>query len=103
MDAPAMTLLAVNDPLIARAAGLALGLVSGGILGLIHFRTLAWTARLFAAGSVLRAAALQAGRFAVVAAALLGLARLGAGPLLAGLAGIVLARQRALHGAGGRP
>jgi F1F0 ATPase subunit 2 len=83
MDAPAMT-------------ATVLGFVAGAALGLVHFGALGWIVRAFAAGLAVRAAVLQMARFALLGAALFGLARLGAGPLIAGFAGIMAARQGVL-------
>lgn len=85
------------------AYGLALGLAVGAAVGALHFGALGLAVRCFAGGRALRAATLQAARFALVAAALLGLVQLGAGPLLTGLLGLLGARQVLLRRMGGVP
>lgn len=98
-----MTLLAAYDVTLAPAAGLALGLAVGGVLGLVHFASLDWTVRCLTDGLALRAAALQIARFALVAVTFLGLAQLGAAALIAGLLGLMLARRVVLRRRGGVP
>jgi F1F0 ATPase subunit 2 len=93
MDAPAMMLPAAYD----LAGGIALGLIAGGVVGIVHFVSLNWTVRCFASGLALRAAVLQIGRLGFVAAAFTALALLGAGPLIAGLVGLLAARQVVLR------
>jgi len=96
-----MSLLAAYGPELTRAAFVGLGFAAGAATGTVHFGTLRWAVRFFAVGSAVRAAALLTGRFALTGAAFTGLALLGAPPLLAGLAGLLLARQCVLHRAGG--
>jgi len=76
------------------ALGLA-GLVVGFGAGLVHFRSLHTVARRFVAGDW-TAALLQVGRLAALGVLLYIFARLGAQVLLAGAAGILLARRRVL-------
>ncbi len=85
------------------AYGLLTGLAAGAMAGALHFGALGMTVRCFASGRALRAFALQAARFALVAAVFCGLARLGAGPLLAGLAGLLAARHAMLRRIGDVP
>lgn len=81
------------------AAGFMGGLATGGIL----FATLGWNSRLFAGGRVLAAFAAQVLRLAIAAAMLAALVRLGAGALVAAMAGILIARGWTLrHMLGGR-
>lgn len=98
-----MTGLSAYDPAVMRVVGLLLGLAAGVVLGLAHFGALRLTVRYFADGRALRAAAFQLLRFALVGAGFLGLAQLGAGPLIAGLVGLLLARRAALRRIGGAP
>jgi F1F0 ATPase subunit 2 len=80
-----------------------LGLAAGAALGLAHFASLAWNTRLYVSGGAARAFAVQLLRLAVLAAALAGLARLGAPPLLAGALGLLLARRLVLRRLGAAP
>ena len=75
----------------------------GALLGVVHFRSLALNARLFAEGALARALILQAGRFALVVGALIWLVRLGASALLAGALGLVVARAFVLRLMEGSP
>jgi hypothetical protein len=80
------------------AAGLVLSLVAFGIgyiAGTLHFRSLGGVARRIVTGDV-TAVALQIGRLAGLTAVLLCLALFGASTLIAGAAGILLARARVL-------
>jgi len=85
------------------AYGIFAGLAAGAAAGTLHFGVLDVTVRCFVTGRALRAFVLQAARFALVAAVFYGLARLGAGPLLAGLAGLLAARHAMLRHIGGVP
>lgn len=76
------------------ALGLA-GLVAGFVAGLLHFRSLQAVARRFVAGDW-TAAILQIARLALLGVLLYLFARMGAQVLLAGAAGILLARRRVL-------
>ena len=71
---------------------LPLGLVAGLALGLFHFRALRWNCAFFAHGQAGRALLLQLTRLALAGLVLYGLARLGAGSLLAGALGFFGAR-----------
>jgi len=76
------------------AAGVAIGLVLGFGLGLVHFTTLKHVAALYTSGAkVWRVLGLQLLRFALLALVLIVVAQLGALPLLAAAAGILVARQ----------
>lgn len=83
------------------AAQLGLGLLAGALVGALHFASLALNLRLFTAGRVLPALLLQLLRVALSVAALAVLIRFGLAALLAGAAGLLLARQ--LHIARLRP
>lgn len=73
---------------------LALGLAVGGV----YFTAMWWSAELFAAGGrVPLAIALVAGRFALIVAVLVLVARGGALPLLTTALGIVIARMLAVR------
>ncbi|MEO6972591.1 MAG: ATP synthase subunit I [Rhodoferax sp.] len=77
------------------------GLAAGFAIGLAHFATLARNLRLFAAGRVAAAFALQLVRMAVTVACFVALAvLLGAGAVLASLAGLLLARTWLLRRSG---
>jgi F1F0 ATPase subunit 2 len=89
MDAPAMSAPAIN--LIWQSC---LGLAVGIALGFIHFRSLWWNTRMFAQpGSILTAFAVQIGRFGLLVAVFVVLAKLGAVALLSGALGLLIARQ----------
>jgi len=98
-----MSDLAVHDPSFVQALGLGFGVLAGVMLGAAYFGALGWTVRCFAAGFALQAILLQIGRMALMATALAGLAQLGAGPLIAGLLGLLLARQGVLRRPRGAP
>jgi hypothetical protein len=89
------------DPAAGLAAGLVIGLAAGFMLGLVHFRTLRLVSDRLVQGDI-TAIALQLGRFVVLAVALFGLAKLGAVPLLAAMAGIIVARGRVVDGRSAR-
>ncbi|WP_136065921.1 N-ATPase subunit AtpR [Modicisalibacter radicis] len=81
--------------LIAQAlAGLTLGLAGG----LVHFLSLAWNLKLFLAGRPWQAFGVQCLRLAPTVALLAGLAQWGAVAVLAGLAGLLVARHVTLRG-----
>jgi len=73
-------------------ATLVFGLLAGMVLGALHFKSLRLVSDRLAQGDM-TAIALQLGRFAVLGVALFGLAKLGAVPLLAATAGILVARS----------
>ncbi|GAB4363745.1 MAG: hypothetical protein Kow0026_28430 [Oricola sp.] len=93
-----MKLSFLHDVAAFSPAWFALGFAGLGIgfgAGLLHFRSLRAVARRFVAGDW-TAVLLQVARLALLAALLYLLARLGAQVLVAGAAGIVLARRRVL-------
>ena len=75
----------------------AAGLAAGTALGGVHFAALRWNARLFAAGRLGVALGAQAVRCVLTALLLFALARVGGAALLAGMAGLLLARHAALR------
>ena len=75
----------------------AFALVAGVALGVAHFASLRRVTEFFAEGRALAAAGLQALRLLVLGAALVGAAWLGAWPLLAAMAGILLGRWAVLR------
>lgn len=77
----------------ACAAGLAAGIATGAA----HFAALRWNTRLFAAGRIGFALGAQAVRCVLSALLLFALARAGAPAVLAGMAGLLLARHAALR------
>lgn len=88
-----MSMFAATAPAIAPIAALAIGLAAGAVIGLVHFGALGGIVRSILIGAPVRTAALQAARFVFVGLAFFALAKLGAGPLAAGLGGLLLARQ----------
>lgn len=96
---PAMAFLGRLGEALAHL-GLALGpagsavlaLCVGFALGIVHFGSLWWNARLYAGGGALKAFAIQVARFALLVAVFVALARLGALALVAGALGLVAAR-----------
>ena len=80
-----------------------MGLAVGTLAGTWHFMSLRWNWPLFAQGRAAAALALQLARFALTGALLLMLAHAGPLALLAGMAGILLARTIALSSRGGKP
>jgi F1F0 ATPase subunit 2 len=81
-------------PLFATALGFVLGFAAG----LVHFATLRQVTALYLGGGALpRALGLQLLRLALLAGVLVLLARLGAGPLLAGALGVLIARAMVLR------
>jgi F1F0 ATPase subunit 2 len=66
------------------AVQIAIGLIAGFLIGVLHFGSLSWNARLFTSGSAGKAIAVQMGRIAVAVAVLTLLARLGFAALLCG-------------------
>jgi F1F0 ATPase subunit 2 len=88
MDAPqVMTFVAIPT-----AAVLPMALLTGFLLGLVHFRTLRTVCEGYAGGRICRAAMLQLLRMLVVGAILYAFVRLGAGALFAGALGLIAAR-----------
>lgn len=83
----------IETTLAGPVAGAVFGLLVGALLGVVHFGSLWWNTRLYTTGGAVAALAIQLGRFAVLALVLAGLALLGALPLLAGAAGLMIARQ----------
>ena len=86
-----------NDPFLPDLAVLAFGLVAGALTGIVHFASLGWNMRLFFTGSALGAAGVQIARLAFVGIMFFGLAKIGAGALIAGLAGLLAARHGVLR------
>ncbi|SDH70107.1 ATP synthase subunit I [Alloyangia pacifica] len=85
-------------PLLAPYPLAVLALCFGFALGLLHFASLRRVTGLYIdGGPPWRALALQLGRLALLAGVLVGLALLGALPLLAGTLGLLLARQLVLR------
>lgn len=85
----------MNLPLLTLplAPAVALGLLGGAAVGLLHFLGLRHTVRLLAAGRTGPALALQLVRVLASTVLLAALFALGLGTLIAGLAGFLLARQ----------
>ncbi|AIT81880.1 MULTISPECIES: ATP synthase subunit I [Novosphingobium] len=77
-------------------AGFAVGL----LLGLIHFRSLLQVSGDYLQGRAMRAALLQLARMTVLAAALYVMARVGAGCLLGGAAGVLVGRRLVMRRVG---
>jgi F1F0 ATPase subunit 2 len=71
---------------------IAIGVIAGFLAGLLHYASLWWNARLFAAGAAGKAVALQLGRIAAAVAALTLLARLGFAALSSGAVAFLVAR-----------
>ena len=90
-----MTDLFGIDLTLVDMARMVMVLAAGYLAGLVHFSTLETVARRIVGGQ-LSAVALQIGRLAALGLFLFLLARLGAAELLAGGAGILLARSRVL-------
>jgi F1F0 ATPase subunit 2 len=67
-------------------------LAGGFAAGLLHFHLLHWNTRLFMTGGGPRAIAVQMLRLLALAGVLVGAALLGAMPLLAAAAGVMIAR-----------
>jgi len=74
-----------------------LGLAAGLAAGVWHFVSLDWNLRLWLAGRGALALGVQLLRLALIAALLVGLARLGAAAVLAAATGLLLARQAVMH------
>lgn len=88
--------MTATDVLVLAAYG-----VLGIGLGLVHFRSLAATIRLWRGNAAAQAAALHGLRWAGLGLVLWAVAAQGGGPLLAAAAGILLARPLALRQTGG--
>jgi F1F0 ATPase subunit 2 len=69
------------------------GAAVGFAAGVLHFASLHWNGRLFAAGRMAAAFGVQVARIAIACAILFVLARAGAAAFLAGAAAFLLARQ----------
>ncbi len=77
---------------------IALGFGLGIVFGYVHFASLETVTRLFLSGSSLwQSLGLQIARLAVLLALMVALALVGAGALLAGLLGVIIARECVLR------
>lgn len=81
----------------------ALGGLAGALLGYAYFTALRWNVTLIEKGAAPAAALLFVARFALLSAAFVMLAKLGALPLLAGAAGLLVARRVMLRRHGATP
>ena len=77
---------------VGLAGQIVIGLIVGFLIGVLHFGSLSWNARLFTTGAAGKAIALQMGRIAVAVAVLTLLARLGFAALLCGGLAFLVAR-----------
>lgn len=77
---------------VSQALHAFLGLFAGTLLGLFHFASLRANVRLYVEGGAVRAVGIQILRFGLLVAVLAVLAKLGAVALLAGAAGLFIAR-----------
>ena len=77
---------------VGLAGQIVIGLIVGFPIGVLHFGSLSWNARLFTTGAAGKAIALQMGRIAVAVAVLTLLARLGFAALLSGGLAFLVAR-----------
>jgi F1F0 ATPase subunit 2 len=83
-------------------AAAVLGFIVGALLGLIHFGTLWWNTQAYTSGgNPFRALAVQILRFALLGIVFVGIAKLGAFPLLAGALGLLVSRGLLLRRLGG--
>jgi len=73
------------------------GLAAGVALGAAHFAALRWNARLFESGRIGFALGAQALRCVLTALLMFALARAGVAAVVAGMAGLLLARHAALR------
>ncbi len=80
-------------------APLLAAVVAGAGLGAAHFGSLWWSVVLMRDGHTGLGVAVQSLRFVALAAALVLIARLGASPLLAAAAGVLVARALLMRGA----
>lgn len=79
------------------------GALAGALLGYAYFTALWWNVALIDKGSAATALILFLTRFALLAGAFFDLAKFGALALLAGAAGLLVARRVALRRLGGAP
>ena len=86
-------------PSIAFQVGL--GVVAGAAAGFAYFTALRWNVDLFERGATPVAILLLMTRFALLAALLIALAKVGAPALLAAALGLLAARRVTLHRLGG--
>ena len=77
---------------VGLAGQIVIGLIVGFLIGVLHFGSLSWNARLFTTGAAGKAIALQTGRIALAVAVLTLLARLGFAALLCGGLAFLVAR-----------
>ncbi|TGP40034.1 hypothetical protein EN871_30175 [bacterium M00.F.Ca.ET.228.01.1.1] len=87
------TLNTLIVPLPSLVIQSAVGLAAGLAAGAWHFLSLKWNWPLFSAGKFAAALGLQCARIALTCALLLLLARMGMPALLAGMAGVLVARR----------
>lgn len=85
------------------SAAIAVGVVVGFGLGMVYFGSLWWNVQAWVGGDMVRAAVTQILRFALVAVAFFGLAKLGAAALLCGALGLLAARALVLRRFGRTP
>jgi F1F0 ATPase subunit 2 len=91
-----MTTLAAV-PLATAALHALLGAATGGATGYCYFVALRWSVDLFERREPAKAALLALFRFAALAAVFVALAKCGAFALLAGLAGLLVARRMVMR------
>jgi F1F0 ATPase subunit 2 len=103
MDASSGDQAMMTDPTFRFAVYSAIGLIAGLIIGLTHFVSLRWNARLFATGSAGAAVALQLGRIAVTVGALSALVLVSLSASLFGAIGFLVVRALVLRYLGEQP
>ena len=93
----------MKDPTFRFAVYSAIGLIAGLIIGLSHFVSLRWNARLFVTGSAATAIALQFGRIAVAVGGLSALMLVSLSASLFGALGFLAVRALVLRFPGEQP
>jgi len=87
----------MTDSALSLSVYCAVGLIAGLLIGLTHFVSLRWNARLFTGGSAAAAIALQFGRIAVAAGGLSALVLVSLSASLFGTVGFLIVRALVLR------
>lgn len=92
MDAPLMNSSLFEHWTLPLTYAIALGIIAGGILGYIHFKSLKWNTRFYLNGGADRAIGLHILRFAILILVLVSLAKVGAWALISAMASLLVVR-----------
>jgi hypothetical protein len=97
VDASVMTSLLTQHWAIAAPYGALIGIVVGGLIGFVHFRTFKRNTYLYLKGRFGVALAANVARFALLGCAMVFLAKLGAVALISGTVSLTIVRSLILR------